>query len=82
MSGYVGDKNKIFEVHLICMNCLRKVRKQPLTRASESKREKFPERSRCFQWCRKRLMMERTQLSSMEGVRSITSEKSESVREC
>jgi hypothetical protein len=78
VSGYVGVKNKIFGVLLICMNCLWKAEKQHLIKSMLRVGRIFSDKSRCSQCCLKRRTTVLTQLSSMEGVASMTAEKSPS----
>ncbi|MDE6635817.1 MAG: hypothetical protein K2K09_04330, partial [Lachnospiraceae bacterium] len=68
----MGVINKMFRVHLTCMNCRWKEEKQLLIRTEMSVELMFSDRSLCFQCLRKRRMMERTLLSSTEGVSSMT----------
>ena len=57
VSGYVVLIKRIFGVQCICINCLKKVRKQLQTKLAVSEIEICSERSRCFQCFKKQRMM-------------------------
>ena len=71
----MGVKNKIFGMHLTCMNWRRKAEKQRPMKLLSGMGAMDSDSRRCFQNCLKRRITDLTQLSSMEGMLFMTDEK-------